>query len=378
MLEAPISAFEAEDNASDWYRGTIVSGFDLPKDLPPGIYRLRLDFGFETEKTSYIGSGFNLEQHWYNFNGNGTGARSNNPKNVSCLYSSPIAASGIDVSGNWTNGSQIQRKCYWVLLWDYNSNGYRGVVAKEDQDNVAISPRNIIHDEVVLPRFDSNGYPISYNLEPHFLLDDVDPLRNIPWRYDRGELSVKMILPNGSAVDLWSPEVKLPIPNGTKLDLGLMKFVGRRGNDPTTKNPVIISWKPSAYGKYTVEAKGWIEDIWGNRYYGGGNYSFWIANRLTIATATFQGQPYNVGNRYGRDLAFSPPVPANVTIKADLYVDSDPKNVRTVVSTGEATSGGIFGAAQGMNYLPLDAPGEYHANITATYWDPQGNLWVVS
>lgn len=73
MLEAPISAFEAEDNASDWYKGTIVSGFDLPKDLPPGIYRVRLDFGFETEKTSYIGSGFNLEQRWYNFNGNGTG-----------------------------------------------------------------------------------------------------------------------------------------------------------------------------------------------------------------------------------------------------------------------------------------------------------------
>ncbi len=42
---------------------------------------------------------------------------------------------------------------YWVLLWDYNSNGYRGVVAKEDQSKVAISPRNLIHDEIILAPF---------------------------------------------------------------------------------------------------------------------------------------------------------------------------------------------------------------------------------
>lgn len=377
MLEVPISAFDAGDNSSEWYQGNISASFDLPKDLPPGIYRLRLDFGFKSERSSYIGFGFNLEQKWYNFNGDGIGSsRHWDPKNISCFYSPPMTASGMDATGKMINGSQIQRRCYWVLLWDYNSNGYRGVVAQEDQDKVAISPRNMIHDDVVLPRFDSNGYAIAYNLEPHFLMDDIDPPRNIPWRYDRGEWSVKITLPNGTKVELWSPKVKVPVPNGTKVDLGSSKFVARNWNGPTTNNSVLKSWRPPDYGRYTVEAKGWIEDTWGNRYEGGGNYTFWIANRMTIATATFQGQPYNVGTRYGRDIAFSPAVPANVMIKADLYVNSDPDNVRTVVSTGKATPGGIFGATQGMKYLPLDAPGEYQARITATYLDPQGNLWV--
>ena len=45
------------------------------------------------------------------------------------------------------------------------------------------------------------------------------------------------------------------------------------------------------------------------------------------------------------DLPFSLPVPANVTIEADLYVDSNSRNVRTVY-TGKATSGGnILGRA---------------------------------
>lgn len=376
MLEAPISDFNAGGDASEWYQGNISASFDLPKDLPPGIYRLRLDLGLKSERSSYIGSGFNLEQKWYNFNGDGIGIRSKDPTNVSCIYFPPIAASGIDVTGKMINSAQIQRKCYWVLLWDYNSNGYRGVVAKEDQDKFAISPKNIIHDDIILPRFDSNGYAIAYNLEPHFPMDDIDPQRNIPWRYDRGEWSVKITLPNGTKVELWSPKVKVPVPNGTIIDLGSSRFVARRWNGATTNNSILTSWKPPAYGKYIVEAKGWIEDIWGNRYYGGGNYTFWIAKRMTLATATFQGQSYPVGSRYGRDIAFSPAVPADVEIVADLYVNSSKDDVRTVVSRGKATSGGIFGVAQGMKYLLLDEPGEYHAKIMATYWDPEGNLWV--
>jgi len=375
MLEVPISAFDTEDRASGWYKEIISCSFDLPKDLPSGLYRLRLDFGLKLERNLYTYFGFESEQYWYNFNGDGIGYRSWD-QNISCLYSPPIAASGLDVAGKMINGSQIKRKCYFALLWDYDSNGYKGVVAQEDQDKVAISPRNIIHDEVVLPRFAPEGWAYDYSLEPHILLDDIDPQRNIPWRYDKGEWSVNVTLPNGSSINLWSQKVTVPIPNGTRLNLGTSKFVTKNWIGPSTNNSILTSWVPPAYGKYTVEAKGWIEDIWGNRYYGGGNYSFWIANRLTIATATFQGQPYNVGNRYGRDIAFSPPVPADVTVKANLYVNSDPENVRTVISTGKATPGGVFGAAQGMKYLPLDSAGEYQGEITATYWDHEGNLWA--
>jgi hypothetical protein len=346
MVEVPIGNFTT-DNSGQGYTGKFFSNFTLPQNLPPGIYRLRLDFGFKTGTTRY------------NFNSNGIGTRPTDLNNVSCVFSPPIAASGFDANGRWVDGGQISRKSYWALLWDYNSNGYRGVVAKEDEGKVAISPRNLIHDEVILPRYSTTGTALTYNLEPTFLLDNANFQRNIPWRYDHGS---------------WS--VKITYPNGTIKDLGAAAFLARRGNGATTKNSSFTSWKPPTYGNYTVEAKGWIEDVWGNRYEGGGNYTFWIAERLTLATATFQGQPYNVGNRYGRDMAFNPPVPANVTVKASLYANSDVNNLTTVVSTGQATAGGIFGATQGLKALSLNAPGEYYATVLATYWDPQGTLWV--
>lgn len=334
-------------NSSLWRSGKVSASFTLPATLPPGIYRLRFDFGFKsgTKRLS--------------FNGETMGIRPKDLNSISCVYSPPISASGRDVSGTWVDSSRIVRKCYWVLLWDYNSNGYRGVVAQEDQKKVAISPRNLIQDEIILPKFDVNRVALVYNLEPMFLLDKVNSQRNIPWRYTSGQ---------------WS--VKITYPNGTSRNIGVAKFSAAKGYGATTKNASFTSWKPPVYGNYTVEGKGWIEDIWGNRYEGGGNYSFWIAERLTLATATFQGQAYNVGNRYGRDMAFNPPVPADVTVRASLYVNSDPDNVTTVVSTGKATSGGVFTAAQGLKPLPLTSSGEYFASVIATYWDSQNTLWV--
>ena len=130
------------------------------------------------------------------------------------------------------------------------------------------------------------------------------------------------------------------------------------------------------YGRYTVTATGWINDAFGRRYRGGGTYHFWIAKRMTLATATFQGQPYPVGSTYGRDTQFNPAVPADVTVTASLYPDSSAALVRTVTYAGKATAAGLFGAAQGMKSFPLDAPGEYHASLLATYTDGEGHLWV--
>ena len=130
------------------------------------------------------------------------------------------------------------------------------------------------------------------------------------------------------------------------------------------------------YGRYTVTATGWIDDAFGRRYRGGGTYRFWIAKRMTLATATFQGQPYPVGSTYGRDTQFNPAVPADVTVTASLYPDSSAARVRTITYAGRATAAGLFGAAQGMKSFPLDAPGEYHASLLATYTDGEGHLWV--
>jgi hypothetical protein len=324
----------------------------LPDNLPPGVYRLRLDYGAAMKNRQ---ANLNAEAF----------ARRGFPKGPcdSESYSPPILASAQHISGKFVDAATIKPRVPWVLLGAYNSNGYRGVIAEEDQKNFALSNRNLIQDDVILPMYDENNPKnvLAYSLEPQFPTDTIFDRQNIPWDYTKGELTIKITQPDGKVVDL-----------------GTAPFVGNAGRWHTTRNPKFTQWKPPMYGQYTVQATGWIADKWGNRYEGGGTYKFWIAKRMTLATATFQGQPYPVGNRYGRDIGFAPAVPADVTVTATLFVNSDPNNARTISYSGKATAGGIFGAAQGMKPLNFDAPGEYLAHVLAKYTDADGHLWVES
>ena len=324
----------------------------LPGDLPPGVYRLRLDYGTAVKTRRY-----NLNAESFALRGFPKGPAD------SVTYSPPILASGQHISGRNVDAATIKPRVPWALLNAYNSNGYRGVVADEDRATFALSARNLIQDDVILPRFSetSTTSVLTYSLEPQFPTDTIFERQNIPWDSTKGELTIQITQPDGKLVDL-----------------GTAPFVAKSGSWPTTRNAKFTQWKPPMYGQYTVRATGWTQDIWGNRYAGGGTYRFWIAKRMTLATATFQGQAYPVGNRYGRDIGFSPAVPADVTVTASLLVNSDPANVRTVTYSGKATAGGVFGAAQGMKPLNFDAPGEYMAHVSAKYTDADGHLWVQS
>lgn len=324
--------------------------FALPADMPPGIYRLRLDFGVQTRKRR-----FSLCEN------SAFAGKSRDKEYGSCAYSPPVPVSGRDVRGREVDASRIKPRVYAVLLARYNSNGSRGVVAREDENHFALSNRNIIPDETVLPLRNPQGKPAAYSLEPQFPADSIDPNRNIPWDYTSGILSVQV---TG--------------PSGTMIDLGSAPFKGMKQEGPTTGDPRFFAWRPSAFGRHTVVAKGWIKDRWGNRYEFGGTYTFWIAGRMTMATATFQGMSYPAGSTYGRDIAFFPAVPADVEVKVDLYPFSDESEVRSLSYAGRASSAGIFGVREGMKPFTLDAPGEYHARILARYADKNGELWVCS
>jgi len=323
----------------------------LPADLPPGIYRLRLDVGVARGNANYSlnGDGFATQPFF----------RGQEPQ--SYVYSPPIPVDGVTVAGNPVAGNSIRPRIPWVLLYNYNSNGYRGVVADEDKPYFAISPRVIIQDDVILPRYDGTGKPYTYSLEPQFLADTIDACKNIPWDYGSGQISVAVTGPDGATISL-----------------GQFPFLRRSGNGATTGRAALTAWTPPAYGQYTVKATGWILDTWGNRYDGGGTYHFWIANRMTLATATFQGMPYAMGSTYGRDIAFAPAVPADVTVTATLFPNSDPSQAVTATWSGKASAGGVFGALQGSKSLTLSAPGEYSAHTLATYTDQGGNLWVAT
>jgi hypothetical protein len=337
---------------TEGYRETTFSlAARLPDDLPPGIYRLRIDFGVLSAKRYYSLNGETFAYRPF-FKGRPT---------ESHIYSPPIRASGRHASGRGIDAASIKPRIPWVILANYNSNGSRGAVADEDKDRFALSNRNIIPDDTVLPLYDDRGNRLSYTLEPQFPADTIELRSNIPWDYTRGEMSVQVTGPDGRTADL-----------------GTGPFVGQSGQWPTTRRPTFVSWKPPAYGFYTVKVTGWTQDIWGNRYDGGGTYHFWIAKRMTLATATFQGMSYPVGTKYGRDLGFAPAVPADVDVDVRLYVNSDKNNVRTLSYSGKASPSGIFGTAQGAVLFALDAPGEYYARILARYTDADGNLWVCS
>ncbi len=323
----------------------------LPADLPPGIYRLRLDFGFT------------VKGRYYSLNGEQFAVRPffKAEPTQSYAYSQPIRTYGVHVSGRAVDASAIKPRIPWTLLDSYNSNGYYGAVADEDKGRFALSNRFIIPDDVILPRYDSSGKQLSYSLEPHFPTDIIEARANIPWDYQRGDLTIK-----------------ITNPDGTVTDLGTAPFVGASGQWPTTKRSAFTAWKPPAYGYYTVQLSGHIEDVFGNIYEGGGTYHLWIANRMTLATATFQGQAYPVGGRYGRDIMFNPPLPATVETTATLYVNSDPAKAQTIAYTGTATAAGLYTAAQGLQPLVFTAPGEYRAHVLARYTDSTGNLWVCS
>lgn len=346
LLRVPVSAAQKDEKGSRIRFSTQVA---IPQDIPPGIYRLRFDFGVTANK-----------RRW-SLNKEGFADRQREAGEASSLYTMPMLCSNNGINGKFVDARAIAPKMYWVLLGRYNSNGYQGVVAAEDQDHFTLSSRNIIPDEVILPMYGGNGTLLSYSLEPVLPADTIDKQRNIPLNYAAGELSVQII-----------------DPAGQKSDLGTAPFTGLKGEWPTTGNPKFTAWKPAGYGKYTVVAKGWIADQWGNRYHGGGTYHFWIAKRMTMGTATFQGMSYPVGTRYGKDIGFSPAVPADVAVKADLYPYSDSSQVKTLAYSGKASAGGTFGPAQGMKPFTLDAPGEYHAHILATYTDGDGHLWVCS
>lgn len=321
----------------------------LPADLPPGLYRLRFDLGTKNPTRTV------------NLNGNTFATRPNaDQKGTSTYFYSPVfPASGRHVSGRDVDGGAIAARIPWVLLSGYNSNGYRGVVAEEDRGRFAISDRSLINDEVVLPLADANGNRLAYSLEPQLPFDGIDTLQAMAWDFTKGELSLSIGTPDGGVTFV-----------------GTRPFVGKSGLGPTTKDPRFAAWKPTAYGLHTVTAKGWMQDRSGRRYEGGGTYRFWVAKRMTMATATFQGMPYPVGTKYGRDIGFSPAVPADVTVTATLYPGSDAAKARSITYSGKATAAGIFGAAQGMQSFVLDVPGEYHAAILAKYTDADGHLWI--
>ncbi len=249
----------------------------------------------------------------------------------------------------------------WALFINKVFMGVKGIIAQEDKNYFCLNSRNLISDKFIIPP------ETTLNIVPDFPVFSIDktgisPVEKmwpfcvpIPLDYTSGKFSVRVIL-----------------PDGTKKNLGKSRF-SRKSSTGASSGTGQYSFKFSQFGQYTIKMDGWIKDIWGHIYYGGGTYNLWVARRLTFATSVKPGSPFEVGDNYPTSVFVHPAFPAQVTIDVTEYVNSKKDEVKNWHAEGKA---GRFGYFYSKEKIVFQEPGEYIAKVNASYEAPDGTLWI--
>ena len=282
-------------------------------------------------------------------------------------------------------GSPAAPRMYWTLLSDTLSNGTRGTGAIEDRNRFGLASRIVTQSEnFVIPRTDSAGQPVLYRLEPFAPTiasgDRGTPPNTplIPFRFPSGTLTVRVQKPDGSTDTLG------PAPFTQSRMRGLAKSNGEPlsigGGHITDLYQLSTMDSRFSYafpqdGRYVITLDGSIEDVWGNTWRGGGTYEVHIGRTLSLDTAVLPGTPFEVGDVLNPGVVLSPPVPASVEVRFRMVPNSESSRLSERTVRGVANRFGYFSQAGG---IPLNDAGEYRVDVTATYRDDQGNLWMGS
>lgn len=281
-------------------------------------------------------------------------------------------------------GGVTSGRLLWTLFNDVPSNGSRGVVALEDQARYALANR--VHFDsptYILPPTDGpGGDGIAYPVEPYLLNQmsnayDRSAAPLVPFLFPGGRLDVRITRPDGQVDTLGGTalvQAQLSTPAldersifGAQSPVDIYRL--------TTLNPVFRSYVFTQYGQYEISMTGGLEDIWGNRYEGGGTYRVLIAETLDLMPGVLPGTPFEVGNAFYPGLHVAPGAPADVSIRARIY-PLDGSAVIEQVIAGQANDAGYFNAVdQGFTF---ETPGEYVIDYEARYTDAEGRLWAGS
>ncbi len=272
----------------------------------------------------------------------------------------------------------------WTLFNDVPSNGSRGVLALEDQQSYALANRvRFDSPTYILPPTEGpGGDGIAYPIEPYLL-------NQMPNTYDRSTAPLVPFLFPGGRMD-----VRITRPDGQVDTLGGTALVQAQLSTPTldersvfgaqspvdiyrltTLNPIFGSYVFTQYGQYEISMTGGLEDIWGNRYEGGGTYRVLIAETLDLLPGVLPGTPFEVGDAFYPGLHIAPGAPAEVTIRVRIYPLDGGAVIEQVIE-GQANNAGHFHADdQGLRF---ETAGEYVIDYEARYTDADGRLWAGS
>ncbi|NIP18479.1 MAG: hypothetical protein GWM87_10200, partial [Xanthomonadales bacterium] len=67
-------------------------------------------------------------------------------------------------------------------------------------------------------------------------------------------------------------------------------------------------------GYHQIEMTGWVDDVWGNRYEGGGIYEVWVAHPLDIDPGTLPGTPLAINDPINAAVQLNPRLPAYINL----------------------------------------------------------------
>ncbi len=283
----------------------------------------------------------------------------------------------INYSPVFTVGAPAPPRMPWTLLGTVDTHGTRGIVAREDKAYFAISYSGLRQDKMIIPMNNRYGAPITYRLEPDFPTQNKEQESFEKTYYYKGPTVLSHIQLSPVELDYSSGEMSVVVhtPSGGTDDLGRAPFIGNTKTGATTGGNY-FDYRFSEYGHYVIEMKGYINDVFGRTYFGGGTYDVWVALPLSMSTSCKPGMPYSVGMSYSPRVTVHPGVPADMSYEVKLYRNSSKEDVKVWKHTGRANNYGYYFPRENFEPMVFDAPGEYRAEVTATYWDKDGRLWM--
>ncbi|MCJ7622502.1 MAG: hypothetical protein MUO76_03290 [Anaerolineaceae bacterium] len=345
--------------------GTFLSApvhihFELPQDIPPGVY------------------GVWFETHYPDEFGEVRGTR---------VDVNPFLANHAKMFPPFKIGNPAEPRLVWTLLTDVPSyDGSRGTISFEDRGDFQISNR-IAHQShaFIIPHTSKeNGDLITYRLEPYAPMiahgDRYVPNPSyLDFKFPSGELNVNVIRPDGSVDHLGSAPFS-GVNSRTPVTSGGFTLDNGGGHlaevFQLTTNTGMFDYQFDAYGEYIIEMSGFLEDIYGNVYQGGGTYSVFTANQLDFEPATLPMTPFEVGDAFNPGVTILPGLPADVDVHITIFAYSNPDQVTENHVSGKANRFGVFTPGPETPKIIFGEPGEFSVETTIQYTDPEGKLWM--
>lgn len=332
----------------------------LPRDLPDGLYVPYFKGTLQTPDGASVA--------WVE----------NSPlsQGTAATDSSTAAFTRLPLVFNVGEQTEPETRLPMVLFYDDPSDGSRGVLAEADQEIVALSNR---------VRFNSPTYilpPGIYPVEPYLPTQlantyDISLAPLLPLSFPSGRINAQVIRPDGTRENLGAVPVLQNRLSTTELNEST-RFGRQSPVDVyrlTTLSPGLTEYGFDAYGEYLIEMSARIDDIFGNTYVGGGQYSVLIAELLDMTPGVLSGTPFEVGDAFFPGLHVLPGYAADVTVTVRHYPLSGDMIEQTF--SGQADRHGFYVPADGA-FFRFESPGQYVVDYDARYTDVSGRLWAAS